>query len=275
VTEQPYAEVQSVARAARLLLAFTTSDRLGPTEAAKLTGLHKSVTHRLLFTLAASGLLVKDPLSGLYQLGPVMARLTPPEGANGLLARVARPYLQRLSDRSGETISLCVVDGTQGLCIDVIDSTQSMRFTVHKGETFPLNAGCIGKVLLAFQPAAFIEALIQKKALKRYTANTITDSKALRTELDKIRRVGFGFSDSEITPQSRSVGAPVYGADGKVLASLVASAPAFRLPDPRVPALVQLVVEQATLLSLALGHTPASRPAGRRKSDKEKPHALQ
>jgi IclR family acetate operon transcriptional repressor len=274
VSEKAYSEVQSVARAARVLIAFADAHYLGPTEIAAITGLHKSVAHRLLSTLASNGLLIRDSRTGQYCLGPFMARLAPREGGNAALVRAARPYLQKVADEACETVSICVIEGTSGLCIDKVESKQSMRFTVMTGETYPLHAGCIGKVLLAFQSESFIHALIRKKTLKRYTEHTITNTRRLTAELHKIRETGWGFSDSEITPGARSVGAPVYSADGTVIASLAVSAPAFRMPDDKVPQMVSLVTGQAAALSRDLGHVPRQPLSPKRKTAKEAPHVV-
>lgn len=257
--------VQSVARAVTLLKAFVAVDSWGPTELARHTGLHKSVVHRLLSTLASGGVLSHDGETGHYCLGPLIAQLKSNGGFNGALQRVARPFLQHLAEVSGETISLCVLEAHHGLCIDYIDSPQTMRFTVSAGETFPLNAGCIGKVILAFQPDDFIESLIAKKALKRYTPNTITEPRKLRDELRKIRRLGYGFSDSEMTPGSRSIGAPVYDATGCAIASLVISAPAFRMADSKVDGLTSMVCGAAAKLSAALGYVTHKKTSKSRK----------
>lgn len=261
VKDKSYAQVQSVARAASILKAFVSIDSWGPTELAQHVGLHKSVVHRLLVTLSGSGVLTRNADTGQYSLGPVIAQLQPRGGFNGAIKQIARPYLQRLAAASGETVSFCVREESQGLCIDYVDSPQSMRFTVSTGQTFPLNAGCVGKVILAFQPDDFIESLIEKKALKRYTPNTITDPKKLRAELLRIRKLGYGFSDAEITPGSRSVGAPVYGPDGTVFASLVISAPSFRMPDNELDRFISMVRNEATGLSRELGYV---RESGRK-----------
>jgi len=210
--------------------------------------------HRLLVTLAGSGVLTRNAESGQYSLGPVIAQLQPRGGFNGALKQMARPYLQRLAAASGETVSLCVREESQGLCIDYVDSPQSMRFTVSTGQTFPLNAGCVGKVILAYQSEDFIEELIARKALKRYTPNTITDPKKLRAELLRIRKLGYAFSDSEITPGSRSVGAPIHGPDGAVFASLAISAPSFRMPDNELDRFTDMVRGEAAGLSRELGY---------------------
>ncbi len=257
-SNKSYAKIQSVARATEILKAFITADSWGPTELAQHVGLHKSVVHRLLVTLAGSGVLTRNAETGQYSLGPVIAQLQPRGGFNGALKQMARPYLQRLAAASGETVSLCVREESQGLCIDYVDSPQSMRFTVSTGQSFPLNAGCVGKVILAFQPEDFIEGLIERKALKRYTPNTITDPKKLRAELLQIRKLGCAFSDSEITPGSRSVGAPVYGPDGTVFASLAISAPSFRMPDGDVDRFIGMVRSEAAGLSRELGYVRES-----------------
>ncbi|PJI40894.1 MAG: IclR family transcriptional regulator [Ferrovibrio sp.] len=249
-----YAKIQSVARATEILKAFISADSWGPTELAQQVGLHKSVVHRLLVTLAGSGVLTRNAESGQYSLGPVIAQLQPRGGFNGALKQMARPYLQRLAAASGETVSLCVREESQGLCIDYVDSPQSMRFTVSTGQTFPLNAGCVGKVILAYQSEDFIEELIARKALKRYTPNTITDPKKLRAELLRIRKLGYAFSDSEITPGSRSVGAPIHGPDGAVFASLAISAPSFRMPDNELDRFTDMVRGEAAGLSRELGY---------------------
>lgn len=268
-SDKSYAKIQSVARASEILKAFIKADSWGPTELAQHVGLHKSVVHRLLVTLAGSGVLTRNAVTGQYSLGAVIAQLRPRGGFSGAVKQIARPYLQRLASASGETVCLCVREESHGLCIDYVDSPQSMRFTVSTGQTFPLNAGCVGKVILAFQPQDFIEELIARKALKRYTPNTITDPKKLRAELLRIRKLGYAFSDSEITPGSRSVGAPVYGPDGAVFASLAISAPSFRMPDSELDRFTDMVRSEAAGLSRELGYV---RPGGKKaiKSAKEK-----
>lgn len=268
-SNKSYAKIQSVARATGILKAFITADSWGPTELAQHVSLHKSVVHRLLVTLADSGVLTHNADTGRYSLGPLIAQLQPRGGFRGAVKQIARPYLQRLASASGETVSLCVLEESQGLCIDYVDSPQSMRFTVSTGQTFPLNAGCVGKVILAFQPEEFIEGLIERKALKRYTPNTITDPKKLRAELLRIRKLEYGFSDAEITPGSRSVGAPVYGPDGTVFASLAISAPSFRMPDNELARFIAMVRSEAAGLSRELGYVRESGKKAK-KGTKEK-----
>lgn len=258
--EVAYSKVKSVARAATIIKSFIGVESWGPADLARHVGLHKSVVHRLLLTLAGSGVLVRDIPTGRYSLGPVIAQLKPNGGLNGPLKAVARLSLQRLAAATQETISLCVLEGTHCLCIDYINSAQSMRATVFGGETYPLHAGSVGKVMLSHQSEEFIESLLSKRGLKRYTPNTITDPKKLRAELAKIRLQGYGFSDSELTIGARTISAPVHDASGAAIANLAVSAPDFRLPDGNVGTVAALLRGEAAKLSRALGYVPAKGP---------------
>jgi DNA-binding IclR family transcriptional regulator len=247
-------EIQSVQRAVTVLRAFGRADEWSTSSLGRELGLHKSVVHRLLVTLARGGLLRQDERTGRFRLAPAMVSLgRRAEHSSDMLA-IARPVLQRLVEQSQETVSLCALQDDHGVCLANVDSPQSMRFTIRPGDSFPLNAGGVGKVILAFQPEGFVDALLAAGPLPRFTDRTPIAPSPLRQELARIRAQGYGFSDAEITPGARSVGAPVYDADGEVHYSLVISAPSFRLTDSLVPQFVDMVCRAAQSLSRELGY---------------------
>jgi IclR family acetate operon transcriptional repressor len=264
-------EIQSVQRAISVLRAFAGVEEWSTSALARKLGLHKSVVHRLLVTLANGGLLTQDPRTGGFSLAPAMIALGRRAERGGGLRAIARPVLQRLAEESQETVSLCVIQDDHGLCIDVIESPQSMRFTVNPGESFPLHAGCIGKVILAFQPSSFVDALVRRGKLERLTENTITDPARLKRELARICREGYGFSDAEITPGARSVGAPVYDSDGQVTSSLVISAPSVRMTDASLDRFTDMVCRAAAQLSRGLGHRTDQQKTKREMHDAVQP----
>jgi DNA-binding IclR family transcriptional regulator len=251
---RPYDELKTVARAIDLLKAFSRADEWSVSALARDLELHKSVTHRLLVTMTRAGLLTRDPDTERYSLGMLVATLGHRAERRSSLARVARPHLLELAERCQETVSLSVVSGTSGLIVDSIDSRQSMRFTVHPGETFLLHAGCVGKVLLAYQPTDVLDQVFAVSPLPRYTDKTLTAPAALRRELTRIRAAGVGFSDGEITPGARSVGAAVWNHEGRVAACVSISAPAVRLAGPAIGRFNQMVMATAERISRALGY---------------------
>jgi IclR family acetate operon transcriptional repressor len=251
---RPYAELKTVARAMDLLKAFGRADDWSVSALARDLELHKSVTHRLLVTMARAGLLTQDPDTERYSLSMLMASLGQRAERRSSLARVARPHLLELAQRCLETVSLSVVSGSSGFILDSIDSPQSMRFTVRPGESFLLHAGCVGKVLLAYQPREVLEKVLATTPLPRYTNKTLTAPTALRRELARIRTAGLGFSDGEMTPGARSVGAPVCNHEARVVACVAISAPAIRLGAQALPRFNHMVLATAERISRALGY---------------------
>lgn len=248
------AGLQTVARAVDVLKAFTRADEWSVSALARELGQHKSVTYRLVATLAAGGLLVKDAETDRYALSMMVSTLARRAERRTSLGRVARPFLVEIADACQETVSLCVLNGNTGFCLDSVDSPHSMRFTVHVGEAFFLHAGAVGKILLAFQPPEVIAKTLAASPLPRYTEATITDPAVLARELDEIRRTGVAHSDGEITPGARSVGVPVWNHEGRVIASVAISAPAFRMESHDQPRLRKLLTTGTERLSYALGY---------------------
>jgi len=260
--ERAYNNLKSVSRATQVLAAFLKAEEWSISGLARELSLHKSVAHRLVATLTTAGFLISDERSGLYRLGPIMAQLGDQVERNGRLHRFARPYMDELARLSGETLAIQVIQGDHGLCVDVVESRQAMRLTISPGQSFPLHAGCAGKVMLAYQSPAFIDRLLSRAPLQRYTERTITDPVALRADLDLIRSRGFGFSDGEITPGARSLGAPIFSANGMLAGSLVISGPSTRLSQKRMDQLVLPTTEAAAGLSAALGFTAQPTEGG-------------
>src|ERR1044071_6622074 len=99
---------QAVDRAARLLVRIVESG--APPQYTVLqreSGLPKSTTSRLLSALERSGLVQRDR-DGAFRPGPVLARYASHAGSADLIA-TARPFLERLGERTGETVNLAVV----------------------------------------------------------------------------------------------------------------------------------------------------------------------
>jgi DNA-binding IclR family transcriptional regulator len=251
---RPYTELKTVARAMDLLKAFGRADDWSVSALARDLELHKSVTHRLLVTMTRAGLLTQDPDTERYSLSMLMASLGQRAERRSSLARVARPHLLELAQRCLETVSLSVVSGSSGFILDSIDSPQSMRFTVRPGESFLLHAGCVGKVLLAYQPREVLDKVLAVTPLPRYTNRTLTAPAALRRELARIRAAGVGFSDGEMTPGARSVGAPVWNHEVRVVACVAISAPAIRLDAQALPRFNHMVLATAERVSRDLGY---------------------
>jgi len=115
-------EVQSVQRAVSVLRAFAHADEWSTSSLGRELGLHKSVVHRLLVTLARGGLLRQDERTGRFRLAPAIVSLGRRAEHSYDVLSIARPVLHRLMEDSQETVSLSVLQGDHGVCLANIDS---------------------------------------------------------------------------------------------------------------------------------------------------------
>jgi DNA-binding IclR family transcriptional regulator len=102
------------------------------------TGLSRATAHRLAVALEVHGLLERDD-GGRFALGP---RLT-----GGDLAGLARPALEALRDRTGESAQLYVRRGDRRLCVASLESPHGLRTIVPVGASLPLDVGSAGRIL--------------------------------------------------------------------------------------------------------------------------------
>src|SRR4029077_1750290 len=116
--------VRSVARAADILVALEDGPRsLG--RISQATGLSKPTAHRLLASLAYRQMVIQDPVTIEYMLGPGCLRVADAimRGAAGIGALV-QPVLDGLAQASGETVALYVRAGLERICIGQVPSRQ-------------------------------------------------------------------------------------------------------------------------------------------------------
>ena len=224
-------ELQTVARAARILIGFKEAETLTLSGCAERLGIAKSMAHRLLATLSEYELVAFDPGVKAYRLGPAIFAMTRAVIEGPRIAELVGPLVREAAALTHETIAFCRIRGAKGVCVACADSPHAMRLTVQNGDEYALNAGAIGKCLLAFQDDGFLEQLAATGNIRRYTDSTIVEPDRLRKEIETIRRDGFAFSREEMTPGASSIGVPVLEAGSPVRFCLAASGPASRVDD--------------------------------------------
>lgn len=214
-------------RATSVLGAFDAEHRcLNLSEMSRRSGLPLATVHRLAADLVEGRLLVRRE-DGRYEIGARMWRLgllAPPSD----LRESAQPHMQDLVAATGHTVHLAVLDGTSALVIERLAGTRTLPTRHSPGDQLPLHCTAVGKALLAYAPASVVDEV--QSDLRRYTAYTVTEPRALRRQLDEIRRTGLARSAQEHRVGVSSVAHPVSGHDG-VVAALALLAP---LSAPRL-----------------------------------------
>lgn len=236
------------------LIADQAPQSMGVSSIARELELPKAVAHRILKEFTSAGFLVFDDGTKKYRLGPGSLTL-------GLAAlrtldapKVARPHLQRMVARTGETATLSVRNGWVRVYVDQVLSPHEIRMSISLGTAHPLYAGSSSKAILAHLADDEIDQYLTEHALDPVTPATITDVARLRRELQEVRRVGFAVSRGERQSGAGSVAAPIHRASGEVFGSISLCGPQDRFDQGRIDEHAKVVVETARLISEELGH---------------------
>lgn len=223
------AHVESVARAMKIIEALAMSPA-GLSEAARRVGLPKSTVARLLSTLEATEAVERAEEGRMYRLGPMIQRLSAAAGGPAQLAAFARPYMEKLTSLTGEAAGISIPDGYRVHYIDQTEATHPVQVRDWTGELIPMHLVPSGLVIMAHWPKEQTDRYL-RRPLEATTANSVTDSDAIRERLSQIRSRGYIWGSEELVEGINSVAAPVFEKD-TITAAIHVHGPAYRFPAP-------------------------------------------
>lgn len=241
--------LQSLERGLAVLRSFTPEHpALTISEVAELAGLTRATARRVLLTLADLGYV--DAVRREFSLTPAVLDLAKPFSVERDPWSFARPYLESLTERTGESASIAILDDTDILYVARSQTRRLMTLAVTVGSRLPAHATSKGRVLLAFLPEPELEAYFARRAMARYTEQTVVDEAELRDILADVRREGFSVVDQQLEEGLSSVAAPIIDASGRVSAALSLCAHAGRVDGATLRSdFVPLVIETARRVS--------------------------
>ena len=216
---------QSLERGLAILSAFASGRRLlGISELARELELTRSTVHRYVVTLAALGYLEQDVVTRRYRLGPRVLDLGFAAVNSMPLRELAAPQLQRLSDETGHTVNMAILDRTDILYLERCRSAgrgqREIDLDLHVGSRLPAYCTSMGKVLLAFLPDDERAVVLERIEFSRRGPNTVTSRAALLAELRRVRESGVAVNNEELAFGLRSIAAPVRDKSGEVAAAI-------------------------------------------------------
>ncbi len=237
---------QAVDRACALVsLVVRAPEPLTFTEITDAAGLARSTTSRLLAALERTDLVQRDA-SGAYAAGSLFALHAARHDPWHQTARVARPFLERLRDDTGETAHLGVPQGGAVLHVAQVDSAYLLATRDWTQLQVPEHCSSLGKVLYAHGRLPLPAA-----PLHRPTSRSVADLAQLGRDLAEVRRRGYAVTVDELEVGLTAVAVPVRGRDGEVAAALGVSGPTARLAE-RADHVARLLVDQGAALSALL-----------------------
>jgi DNA-binding IclR family transcriptional regulator len=235
----PAYPLSSVDHALELLLLFRSRPALRVSEVAEQLDVARSTAHRLLSMLVHRQFAVQDRATRTYRPGPRLVEIgLAAVGALDVRTRM-RPYLLEVAARTGETVSLLVLEGDMVHFIDSIESKRTVRVGSRFDAQMPAHATSAGKAMLAELDVAEVLAIYPNEKLGVVTEHTLTTRTQLLAALDRVRAVGFAVNLEESEIGLGAVGMAVLGADGRPAAGFTVAGPMQRMTPGYVGALAE------------------------------------
>ena len=248
------ARLSSVTTAIHLLKAFTQDDEdLGISELAKRLGVAKSTVHRLAGALLDEGLLAQNPQTGRYGLGIGLFSLGSRVRSRLDVTTESKHVLTSLRDRTQENVRLVVLDRQNAVYLHDFEGTQTVHLRSATGQLKPAFCTAEGMVLISgLRPPAMTAFLAYPRTPR--TPRTVVDEDAFVQRIRRVKRMGYAFEDEEADEGLRCIAAPVYNAEGRVVAAVGMAGPSARIRKSQVPKLAPLVTEAADDISQRMGY---------------------
>ena len=194
-------------------------------ELAEATDMPKSSVFRYLATLESRGYVERIEKDGAFRLSA--AFISTEAHHLELLANRARPRMEELRDRFGETVNLAVLDDTRIIYLEIVESRRSMRWVVAKGDREHLHSTALGKAVAMVLDDEEISSILETEGMPARTDRTIGDPGEFLREIARARIDGYAIDDEENEQGGRCVAVPIRGSSPKAALSL--SAPTSRL----------------------------------------------
>lgn len=246
-------------KATQILDLVTIADRQSTlTEIAEQLGQPRSSVHRLLTELMTLGLLTRRA-NATYAAGPRLVHWGEVAAHSIDLVEVARPRMEWLRDRLGESVHLYVREREHRICVAAVEGHYELRHFTEIGRPLPLRVGAAGKLLLAHADPATRSQEIARIATDPPSPRAPT-ARELEAQLEEIGRSGWATSIGEREEGLVAAAVPIKDGLDRVVAALSVSGPSGRLAAEKLVALRPDIVEAAGQISEELGRSSARAP---------------
>jgi IclR family transcriptional regulator, pca regulon regulatory protein len=221
--------IEALARGLDVIRAFCPSRPVMSLAAvAAATGLPRPTARRILLTLEELGYV--RSADGGFRLTPRVLDLGMSYVLSQELWQVARPHMEQLVARTGESSSVAQLDGSDIVYVSRVAVPKIISLAVTIGTRFPAMQTSLGKVLLAALSPGEAERVLAEPSRSGITPRWQPDAAERAAALREVRARGWALTDEHLAPGIRSVAAPLRDGDGRVIAALNVTVHAAETP---------------------------------------------
>ncbi len=266
------AGIQSVEVGFELLDALSQADgALMLRDLAAAAGMSAAKAHRYLVSFQRMGLVVQDPVSTRYDLGPAALRIGLASLARLDAVKFARERIDGLLAETGHTLAIAVWGNQGPTMVHWIEAPQTVPVTLRLGDVMPLLTSATGRCFAAFMGSEGRDAqriapmvrdeLARLKKLPQHGDLPLVDvpqsPQEVQALLEDTRRRGLARVVHSLLPGVGGFCAPVFDAQGRLALGLVVLGSVATLDTDWQGAPATALLRCARQLSADLGHRPA------------------
>jgi len=188
------------------------------TEAAEVTGHTRASARRSLLTLQRLGYV--ESVGKQFRLAPRVLRLGHAYLTSTALARTMQPTLEAISERTKESTSFAVLDGSDVVFVARAATRRSLSNGLGLGSRLPAHCAATGRVLLADLLPAEAELRLSRMARQQLTPHTRVELQTLLNYLNDVRKQGYAISDEELELGVRSIAVLIRDGKGQTVGAI-------------------------------------------------------
>jgi len=219
---------------------------------AETTGYPPATIHRILGVLVQRRYVRQDPSNRKYMLSLKCLDISSKVKDNLEIITAARPVMQKLMERAGETVNLVCFEDMEAVYVDQISNTKSLlRMFTRVGARVPLHSSGVGKAFLASRPPAEVLDYFRSAKKVCYTENSLVKEDEFLKDIEETRTRGYAVDREEFEDGVGCI-AVVITQKGAVAGAMSISGPSSRLFGASTAQLATEVVRSAAAVSQRL-----------------------
>jgi len=247
--------VKSVMKAFLIMEELDKSGELSIGDLSERLLMDKATVHRLINTIKDAGYINQNLDNKKYSNSLKLLAMGNRVMEKSGVKHIARPYVEELAEKTGETINLGVRVGNKIIYVDKLESSSTIKVGLGIGVSVPSYCSGLGKAILAFTLEDELEEVLDSISFVKYTDGSITDRVLLKEEFKEIRERGYSIDDEEYVIGLICIAAPIYDYHGNPVAAISVSSPKYRYDaNKHLEFYSSLVTEAAQKISRQLGY---------------------
>lgn len=213
--------VNALASGLKVIRAFDSSHvEMNLTEIAKRSGISRSASQRMTYTLVKTGFLEKNPENGKYFLAATVLDAACAYLESHPLVGRGNVVLSKLSSETGETVNLTQAEGVDMMFICRFTSPSRLLVHMPIGKRIPMFCSSAGRMWLATRTVAECNEILDGSRFIKYTSQTKTDKVEILAEIERARQDGYAYCVNEYYVGDLAMAVPVFNEVGEASAVL-------------------------------------------------------